>query len=87
MKAATDYETDMPLDVLSKKAEMILRKLNVEISTISKMAANPPGSLVLVIQTVIDEVNKTALDFSTAIRKWKFLPRDFSIPTGELSKS
>ena len=66
---------------------MWLRKRNVKVSAISEMADNPPDSLVLIIQSVIDQVNKNILDQATAIQRWKVLPRDFSIPTGELSKN
>ena len=86
-KAATDMETDMPLDVLSKYAEMWFRRMKLKVSKISEMANNLPEKLVSKIQSVVDEVNKTNLDFTNGIQKWQFLPQDFSIPTGELSKN
>lgn len=87
LKLEIDPSTGAPTSVLTSTSQEWLRNLGCPAETIEEVVkAGPDPKLLKVIQEGIDKVNQKATSNAQKIQKFKILPSDFSIPTGELGK-
>ncbi|XP_071054616.1 long-chain-fatty-acid--CoA ligase ACSBG2 [Onthophagus taurus] len=85
LKTEVDPDTAAPLDKLTPEVKDWLSSLGCPASTIPEvLKAGPDPKLLQAIQGGIDRVNKQATSNAQKIQKFALLPKDFSIPTGEL---
>ena len=62
----------------------ICRSVGSEASTVEDIVNGPDGKVMKGIQKGIDTANREAVSNAQKIQKWMILPRDFSIPGGEI---
>ena len=84
------FQTEMdgegnPLDKLTKQAVDWCRSVDVSAQTVAEIRDCPNFNKA--VQAGIDRANNQAVSRAQKIQKWSVLPRDFSIPGGELGKS
>ncbi|KAL3290030.1 hypothetical protein HHI36_023402 [Cryptolaemus montrouzieri] len=85
LKSEVDLDTTEPLDTLVPSVQDWLKSLKCPAKTIKEvLQAGPDPNLLNAIQEAIDKVNKKATSNAQKIQKFKILPSDFSVPTGEL---
>ena len=82
-----DPDSQEPTDKLTPAALDWVREAGSQASTVS--AILDPGDRVVLqaIQRGIDKVNSRATSNAQKIQKWSLLPKDFSIPGGELGEA
>jgi len=56
-------------------------------TTVSEILSSQDALVLKAVQMGIDLANKKAISNAQRIQKWTILPRDFSVPTGELGTS
>lgn len=84
LKTEIDPETQKPLDILTGPVQAWLKKLQCPASTVSEvLRAGPDQKLLDAIQEGINKVNEQAISNAQKIQKFKILPADFSLLTGE----
>lgn len=76
----------LPEDELDPDASLLLAKRGVIARTISEVLA-PENSepLKKMIEVALAEVNKNAVSNASVVKRWAVMPRDISVPTGELT--
>ncbi|KAK9889339.1 hypothetical protein WA026_004614 [Henosepilachna vigintioctopunctata] len=85
LKSEVDPVNNEPLDTLTASVQDWLSKLGCPAKTTKEvLEAGPDPKLLNAIQQGIDKVNAKATSNAQRIQKFKILPLDFSIPTGEL---
>lgn len=77
-------DTGMPLDDLSEETIKWLEKLNLNYTKLSEILNGPDPYVLKAIQEGIDRANKKAISNAQKIQKFRILPHDFSIATGEI---
>ena len=60
------------------------RSVGSQASTVEDILEGPDYLVMKAVQAGIDLVNKTAVSNAQKIQKWMILPRDFSLPVGEM---
>ena len=60
------------------------RSVGSQASTVEDILEGPDYLVLKAVQAGIDLVNKTAVSNAQKIQKWMILPRDFSLPVGEM---
>ena len=86
LKTEIDSE-GTPKDELTNEVKGWLQTLGCPASTVSEVLADGPNPKLLKnIQGALDRVNAKAPSNAQKIQKFKILPSDFSVPTGELGK-
>ena len=73
-----------PSDVLTPSLLEWCRGFGSDASTVSEIISQRNGAILQAIQDGIDRANKQARSHAQLIQKWRLLPRDFAISTGEL---
>ena len=73
-----------PLDTLTKDVREWCQKLGSSATTVSDVISNKDLAVLKAIQAGIDRANKRSISRAQMVQKWSILPRDFSIPGGEL---
>ena len=77
-------KNDMPTDVLTPEAAEWCSSIGSNATTVTEILSGPDSSVFEAIQTGIDVANKSAVSRASVVQKWKVLPIDISLPTGEL---
>ena len=72
-----------PMDALAPEAIAILKTAGSNSTTITSALTDP--IVQTSIQKAIDAVNQVATSKAQFVRKWKLIPKDFSLPGGELT--
>jgi len=72
-----------PSDQLTEEAIVVARAAGSRVTSVS--AALTCQKVRKVVDTAIMKANEKAATRAQYVRKWKFLPRDFSISGGELT--
>jgi long-chain-fatty-acid--CoA ligase ACSBG len=80
----TDPDTGTPRDQLADDTLAWCRSLGSSCTTVSELVQKRESSITKAVQASIDQANKKAVSRAANIQKWSILPRDFSIPGGEL---
>ena len=75
-----------PLDQLSQAALDWCRSVGSCVTTVSQLLQKPDKPFLEAIQGGIDKANNRAVSRAQKIQKWSILPKDFSIPGGELGE-
>ena len=84
LKTKVDEETMQPKDELTPLAIEWCKSIGCKATTVSELLASPDESFLKAIQDGIDRANAKSVPRAQKIQKWSMLPRDFSIPGGEL---
>lgn len=79
-----NLDTGDPLDTLSPACIEWCRSVGSSANTIQDILAGPDANVMRAIQEAIDRANKLAPSNAQRIQKWTVLPKDFSLPGGEL---
>lgn len=84
LKTETDGE-GAPCDDLAPETAKWVEGLGLKYKTIGEiMAAGPDPKIMQAMQEAITRANKSSASNAQKVQKFSLLPRDFSIPTGEL---
>ncbi|KAL3270650.1 hypothetical protein HHI36_021179 [Cryptolaemus montrouzieri] len=85
LKAEVNQDTSIPTDVLMPNVQDWLKSLGCPAKTIKEVLdGGPDAKLLNTIQSAIDKVNAKVTSNAQRIQKFRILPADFSIATGEL---
>nr|XP_045624269.1 long-chain-fatty-acid--CoA ligase ACSBG2-like isoform X1 [Procambarus clarkii] len=84
IKTNVNLDSGEPLDTLSSSCVDWCRSVGSMAKTIQDVLAGPDANIMRAIQDGIDRANKLAPSNAQRIQKWTILPRDFSLPGGEL---
>ncbi|KAK8731594.1 hypothetical protein OTU49_007382 [Cherax quadricarinatus] len=84
LKTNMNLDTGEPLDTLSAACMDWCRSVGSSAKTIQEVLAGPDANIMRAIQDGIDRANKLAPSNAQRIQKWTIIPRDFSVPGGEL---
>ncbi|XP_021368611.1 long-chain-fatty-acid--CoA ligase ACSBG2-like [Mizuhopecten yessoensis] len=84
LKVEVDIETGEPTDQLTPEVQDWCKSFDCNYTTLSEVLEQRNPQLFKAIQTGIDKANNRAVSRATKVQKWSILPRDFSIPGGEL---
>jgi long-chain-fatty-acid--CoA ligase ACSBG len=79
-----DPETMEPTGKLSSAARDWVQAQGSNATTVQEVLEGPDVSVMRGIQAGIDKANKEAVSNAQRIQKWMVIPRDFSLPGGEL---
>jgi len=79
-----DTETMEPTGKLSSAARDWVQAQGSNATTVQEVLEGPDVSVMRGIQAGIDKANKEAVSNAQRIQKWMVIPRDFSLPGGEL---
>jgi len=83
-KTEVDPDTSQPLDDLSFPSLEWCKEKGSKVKSVSDILDLKDEAVLKGIQAGIDRVNKRATSRAQNIQKWCIIPRDFSIPGGEL---
>ncbi len=86
MQCVVNLENGMPLDELAAEAKAWCKSLDCDCKTVSEILDQKPIKLYDSIQQGIERVNAKAVSAAQKVQKFRILPRDFSVLTGELGK-
>jgi long-chain-fatty-acid--CoA ligase ACSBG len=82
-----DPTTSEPTTKLTSFARDFFASAGCNVSDVSELlAAKPDDKALKTIQQGIDKANRRAVSRAQVIQKWTIIPRDFSIPGGELGR-
>lgn len=84
LKTEVDEATMMPTDKLTAAAIEWCRSVGSEANTLSDILDKKDKTVLTEIQKGIDRANAKSISRAQKVQKWSILPRDFSIPGGEL---
>lgn len=84
LKTEVNPDTAMPTDKLTRPAVEWCQSVGSNARSLSDILDNQDENVLKAIQAGIDAANKRAPSRAQVIQKWSILPRDFSIPGGEL---
>lgn len=84
LKSQTDKHNGAPLDELELATKDWCQSLGVQINTVSEILQKKPKEIYAAIENGITAANKKATSNAQRIQKFKILPKDFSINSGEL---
>ncbi|XP_063598526.1 long-chain-fatty-acid--CoA ligase ACSBG2-like isoform X2 [Penaeus indicus] len=84
LKTNMNLDSGEPLDTLSPACIEWCRSVGSSANTIQDILAGPDANVMRAIQEAIDRANKLAPSNAQRIQKWTVLPKDFSLPGGEL---
>lgn len=79
-----DTETMEPTGRLSSAARDWCQSVGSKATTVQELLEGPDIAAMRAIQAGIDKANKLATSNAARIQKWMVIPRDFSLPGGEL---
>ncbi|XP_042226731.1 long-chain-fatty-acid--CoA ligase ACSBG2-like isoform X3 [Homarus americanus] len=84
LKTELNHDTGEPLEALTPSCIEWCRSIGSFAKTIQDVLAGPDANIMRSIQDGIDRANKLAPSNAQRIQKWTILPKDFSLPGGEL---
>ncbi len=84
LQTEVDADTQMPVEELTRNAKSWCESLDSNAMTVSDVLQNKDDVLLKAIQDGIDRANAKSVSRAQKVQKWSILPRDFSIPGGEL---
>lgn len=84
LKTEVDPDTTMPQDELTSAAMDWCQAAGSNATTLSHILEAKDARILKLIQEGIDRANSKSMSRAQKIQKWSLLPRDFSIPGGEL---
>jgi long-chain-fatty-acid--CoA ligase ACSBG len=84
LKTDINSETGEPTERLATSAAIWCRSIGSSANTVQEVIDEDDTKVLQAIQKGIDFVNKKATSRAQCIQKWTILPKDFSIPGGEL---
>ncbi|XP_067665724.1 long-chain-fatty-acid--CoA ligase ACSBG2-like isoform X2 [Haliotis asinina] len=84
LKTEIDPETMEPYPQLTSQALEWCREQGSTATTVSDILDKPDTAVLKAVQAGIDKANSRAVSRAAKIQKWSILPKDFSIPGGEL---
>ncbi|KAK4318096.1 hypothetical protein Pmani_010879 [Petrolisthes manimaculis] len=84
LKTNVNLDSGEPLDSLTPSCVDWCRSVGSQAKTIQDVLAGPDVNVMRAIQDGIDRANKIAPSNAQRLQKWTILPRDFSVPGGEL---
>merc|ERR1712109_79731 len=79
-----DTETMEPTEKLSSAARDWIQEQGSRATTVQEVLEGPDVAVMRGIQAGIDKANKQAVSNAQRIQKWMIIPKDFSLPGGEL---
>jgi len=79
-----NMETMEPTDNLTVATKDWCRSKGSNAETVQDVLEGPDSKVMAAIQEAIDKVNKGAASNAQKIQKWMVIPKDFSLPGGEL---
>ncbi|KAL8606650.1 hypothetical protein ACOMHN_025749 [Nucella lapillus] len=83
-KVEVNPDTEEPTDTLTAVAQEWVRGVGSQAATVSSIVEPGDRAVLQAVQRGVDRVNSRATSNAQKIQKWSLLPRDFSIPGGEL---
>nr|CAD7198610.1 unnamed protein product [Timema douglasi] len=83
-KTNTNMETGEALDEVTSEVKDWLTSLGSKASTVSQILEENSEKVMAAIQQGIDRANTKAISNAQKVQKYAILPKDFSIPSGEL---
>lgn len=84
LKTNMNLDTGEPMDSLTPACIDWCRSVGSSAKTLQDILVGPDANVMRAIQEGIDRANKLAPSNAQRIQKWTILPRDFSVPGGEL---
>lgn len=84
IKTTMDMETYTPLDTLSDISIQWCRSVGSDAKTVQDILRKPDMKVMTAIQQGINRANEKTVSNVWRIRKWKIIPRDFSLEKGEV---
>ena len=81
-----DTDTLEPKDRLIPAAVDWCKSVGSQAKTVTDVIGKQDVAVLKAIQAGIDAANKRATSRAQCIQKWSVLPRDFSVPGGELGQ-
>lgn len=85
LKVNVDLDTGEPKDSLIPTCVDWCRSVGSSANTVYDIINGPDPNIMRAIQEGIDITNKKATSNAQRIQKWTIIPRDFSVPGGELT--
>ncbi|KAK7595016.1 hypothetical protein V9T40_001449 [Parthenolecanium corni] len=84
LKTLLDKDNGAPLDELDAVTKHWCRSLGSQCGTVSEILQKKPKEIYQAIDDGIHEANKKAISNAQRVQKFRILPKDFSINSGEL---
>ncbi|KAK7076856.1 catalytic activity protein [Halocaridina rubra] len=84
LKTNMNLDSGEPLDTLTPACIEWCRSVGSRANNIQDVLSGPDANIMRALQEGIDRANKLAPSNAQRIQKWTILPKDFSIPGGEL---
>ena len=84
MQVDVNQDTQEPSDMLTPSARDWVKSVGSAATTVTEILEPGDRAVLQAIQRGIDLVNSRATSNAQKIQKWSLLPKDFSIPGGEL---
>ena len=84
LQVEVNADTQEPLDNLTPEAITWCKSIDSNSSTVSEALLDK--KILVAIQAGIDKANEKAVSRAAKIQKWSVLPKDFSMPGGELGE-
>ena len=84
LQVEVNADTQEPLDNLTPEAITWCKSIDSNASTVSEALLDK--KILVAIQAGIDKANEKAVSRAAKIQKWSVLPKDFSMPGGELGE-
>nr|UEK51577.1 ACS-bubblegum-like protein [Parasacculina yatsui] len=84
IKVDIDMETQEPTDHLAIASLEFCSSAGSKARTVSDILKGPDEQVMAAIQAGIDRANSRAASNAQRVQKWTIIPKDFSIPGGEL---
>ena len=86
LQVEVNQDTQEPSDTLTATARDWLVSMGSSATSVTEILEPGDQSVLQAIQNGIDLVNSQATSNAMKVQKWSLLPKDFSIPGGELGK-
>lgn len=84
LKSDVDLESGDPLDTLTEATKEWCRSVGSQAARVADIVTGKDQKVYNAIQEGISQANKLATSNAQRVQKWAILPKDFSIPGGEL---
>ncbi|XP_008205010.1 very long-chain-fatty-acid--CoA ligase bubblegum isoform X1 [Nasonia vitripennis] len=84
LKTEMNIDTGEPLDALSPDARKWVKGLGSKAKTLSEVLQTKDPLIYKGIEEAITRANEKAISNAQRVQKFRILPHDFSVPTGEL---